>query len=137
MRLQVPLAAMKEFLERTNIGQKREDRFNQTALIPRAFLTQLQVLQHPVLRAKTEIAQGNRLCFVLFDQRQKDIVTGIGRRPLPIHHTPVLIDDPAHFDAHDPAPIALAFLPDLLLRAPFVDRVNQFDAVAVHHRCRS
>jgi hypothetical protein len=46
----------------------------------------------------------------------------------------VLIDDPAHFHAHNPAPIGFAFLANLLRRATFADRVKQFDAVAVHHR---
>ena len=118
MRFQVNFLAMKQLLQGTDFGHKREDRFDHAALTPGPFLAQFHILRHPVLGAKTEITQGNRLCFVLFQQGQKDVVASVGRRPLPIHHTPVLIDDPAHFHPHDPAPIAFAFLPDLFAERP-------------------
>ena len=110
MHFQMPLGAMKQFLERTHVGQKREDRCNQTALIPGALLAQFEVLRHAVFAAKAEVAQRDRLPFVWLDERQKTVIAFVGRRPLPIHDTPVLIDDPAHFDPHDPTPIAFAFL---------------------------
>ncbi len=133
MHFQMPLGAMKQFLERADIGQKREDRFNQAALIPGALLAQFEVLRHAVLAAKVQIAQRDRLPFVGFDEGQKTVVTFVGRRPLPIHDTPVLIDDPAHFDPDDPTPIAFALLPNLLRRTAFTPRMNEFDAVAIGH----
>ena len=131
MHFQMPLAAMKQLLERANIGQKREDRFNDSPFIPGTLLAQFEVVWHAVLTAETEIAQGDRLPFVAFQERQKTVVASIGGRPLPIHDTPVLIDDPTHFHPDDPAPIAFAFPSDLLRRTPFAQRVNQFNAVAV------
>lgn len=131
MGFQMPLTAMKQFLERTDRGQKREDRFNHSALIPAALRTEFEVRGDAIFAAKTEIAQGDGLLLVPCDEGQKTVVTSIGSGPLPIHHTPVLIDDPAHFHAHDPAPITLAFLPDLLRRAAFADRMNEFNAIAV------
>lgn len=122
---------MKQLLERTNISQKREDRFDQSALIPGAFGTELEIIRHALLAAKTEITQGDGLPFVAFDERQKTVVASVGCGPLPIHHTPVLINDPAQLDAHDPTPIAFAFLADLLLGTAFADRVNEFNAVAI------
>lgn len=127
----MPFAAMKELLERANVGQKREDGFNDAALIPGAFHAQFEIVRHAVFAAKTEITERDRLAFVTFNERQKTVVAFVGRRPLPIDDTPVLIDDPAHFDADDPAPIALALLADLLRGAAFAHGVNQFDAVTV------
>ncbi len=131
MHFQMPLGAMKQFLERTNVRQKREDRFNDPALIPSALLAQFEVLRHAVLAAKAEVTQRDRLPFVAFDERQKTVIAFVGRRPLPIHDTPVLIDDPAHFDAHDPTPIAFALLANLLRRTTFAHRMNQLNAVAI------
>jgi hypothetical protein len=134
MHFQMPLAAMKQLLERADIGQKREDRFNDTTFIPGAFFTVLEVARDAVFATETEVAQGDRASFVLLDQWQKTVVTFVSGRPLPIHDTPVLIDDPTHFDADDPAPIAFTFLADLLFRTAFAHRVNEFNPVAVGHR---
>lgn len=133
MRFQVPLGAVKQFLERADVGQKGEDRFNQAALIPGALRAQFEVLRHTVFAAKAEVTQRDGLPFVLLDQGKKTVVAFVGRRPLPIHHTPVLIDDPAHFHADNPAPIAFAFLANLLRRTTFTHRVNEFNAVAIGH----
>lgn len=131
MRFQMSFAAMKKLLERADVGQKREDRFDDAALIPGALHAQLEIVRHAVLAAKAEATERDRLAYVTFNERQKTVVAFVGRRPLPIDDAPVLIDDPAHFDADDPAPIALAFLADLLRGAAFAHGVNQFDAVTV------
>ena len=110
MHFQMPLGAMKQFLERTDVGQKREDRCNDPAFIPGALLAQFEIFGDAVLAAKAQVTQRDGWPFVLLDEGQKTVIAFIGRRPLPIHDTPVLIDDPAHFDPHDPTPIAFAFL---------------------------
>lgn len=38
---------------------------------------------------------------------------------------------PFGFPAHNPTPIRKAFLSDSLLRAPFTNRMDQFDAVTI------
>ena len=83
----MPLAAMKQLLERTHIGQKREDRFNDATLIPSAFFTQFEVVWHAVFATKPEVTQGNRLPSVTFKQRQKTVVAFVRGGPLPIDDT--------------------------------------------------
>ncbi len=131
MHFQMPLAAMKQFLERTNVGQKREDRFNQSTLIPGALLAQFEVFGHAILATKAQVTQRDRLPFVLLDEWQKTVIAFVGCSLLPIHYTPVLIDDPAQFDPYDPAPIAFALATDLLRRTAFAHRMKQFNAIAI------
>ena len=134
MGFKMPLTDVKQFLEQANVGQKRKDCFNHPALIPGPYLAELEIFRDAVFGAESEITQGDRLSFVMLDERKKTIVAFVGCRSLPIHNAPVLIDDPAHFDADDPTPIAFAFAPDLFFRTPFAHRMNEFNPVTVGDR---
>lgn len=68
MGFQMPLTAMKQFLEQADVGQKGKDRLNHYALIPCAFLTEFEILWDPVLAAESKVAQCDGSSFVLLNE---------------------------------------------------------------------
>ncbi len=61
------------------------------------------------------------------------LVMRVGRGPLPVNHLPLRGNQPAEFDPDNPAVVTLAFLAHLCGTAPFPNRVDQFNAVAIDH----
>ena len=63
----------------------------------------------------------------------KSLVMGAKRGPVPVYDLPLIIEQPAEFDAHRPAPFIFAFLADLLRTASLTDRKEPFDRITVDH----
>src|SRR5689334_2815872 len=113
------LDAMIQLFGMKQLGHPTQVRFDGEALIPRAALTQFDVVRRSVLFPQAQVSQSNRLALVGCGQGSKDVVRLIGRIPGPVDHLTRVVDQPGQLDANDPASVRFAFLPNLLLAAAF------------------
>ena len=130
---QILSGAMEQVLQVADQGEHREDRLNQSPLIPFPLGAELKILWNSRSRGEAPICQGDRLPFKRSDHGQEDLIVDVGRVPVPSDHFPSAVDEPAEFDPHDPAVVGLPLLAELLGAAPFTPGMDQFDAVGVDH----
>jgi hypothetical protein len=113
---------------------KGQNSLDDHTLVPGSAWTELEVIGNTVLVLETDIGQDNRVSLQRFHQRQEGFVRDIGRVPISTHHLPVVVDQPTQLHSDHPAPVALAFLADLLGAATFSDGMDQLNPVAVDDR---
>src|SRR5689334_13885445 len=125
--------SMMEVFEIADDGHQRQGGFHKHTLIPGTFGTELAVLWNPMHTAKAPICQHNGATDEALDEGMKVLIVNVHRRPVPVHHLPLIIEYPAELDAHTPAPFVFPFFADLLMTAPSADGKEEFDRVAINH----
>lgn len=131
--LDVGPQAVSHVLEITDDGHHRQGGLHLHAVIPGAFLAQLEVGWNALLAAKAEVREHNGLAFIALDERMESLIMRVEGVPVPVHHLALIVEQPTQFDADGPASFILAFLADLLPTAALTDRKEQFDGIAVNH----
>jgi len=131
---QVTFNAMKDVFEMTYACQRREQDFNQHPFTPGLMRTQQEIAIGIACFGKAQVAQGHGQSVKLLCQGAKVLVVNVGGVPVPSHHLPLSIDQPAQLDPNYPASIGLAFLAQRLRVAAFAHGMTQLYSVAVHDR---
>lgn len=132
MRPHILPHAMEQVLEMAHIGQHRQDRLQQHALVPGPPGTELEVLWNPLGTGEAGVGQGDRLALEGLNHRQELLIMDVGRVPIPGDYFAPTVDQPTELDPHDPAIVGFALLPQLLRAAALAPGMDQFDAVAVN-----
>jgi RHS repeat-associated protein len=130
---QVLLHAMKDFFEMIDNRNHTEHPLDNHTFIALSMLTKLPIDRLCSALAKTQVAENFGLLRPGGSNLLEVLVMGVGRCPLPVNDLPLRGNQPAQFDAHNPAMIAQAFLALLSGTAPLPNRVQQFHAVAIDH----
>src|SRR5574341_452251 len=124
---------MDDFLEMADCSKHRQDRFDQHPGVPLTAFAQFEVSGIPILLSETFIAQYHHPVGNAINQFLKGgAIIDISRVASPLDDQTEMVDQQAQFSAHNPTPVRLAFLANLLLAAAFTSRVDQFDAIAVN-----
>jgi len=79
------------------------------------------------------VPQDNHVVLKGFTQGVEGGVWGIGTRAVPGHDQAQVMEQQTELAPNNPAMVGFAFAPDLLGTAPFAQRMEQFDPVAIHH----
>src|SRR5947207_2100596 len=130
---QVLLHAMKDFFEMIDDGNHTEDALNHHAIIAFAALTKLPVDRVFSALAEAQVTEHLSLLGPSCSDLLEVLVMGVSCGPFPVDDLPLRSNQPAQLHPNNPAMITEAFLPNLSRTAPFPDRVNQFQAVAIDH----
>lgn len=125
--------AMRHALEATNDREQGKRGLHGHAIIPGAFGTQLAVLWHAILAAKTVIGQDHAASAKLLDQRMKFVVGNIHGVPIPIDHLAEAVKNPAQLDPDAPAPFIFGLFAELLGTTPLANGKQQFNRETVDH----
>ncbi len=124
---------MHHFFGMADQGEHGIDRFDQHPVVPGPARTHLEVGRIALSGMKPGIAQDHHPVLEHFDQGLEQGIVDLGRRPQPADDAAPLVDQQTEFVAHDPAVVGDPFTTDLPGTAPFPNRMDQFDAVAVDH----
>jgi hypothetical protein len=87
----------------------------------------------PHAHCETPICQHNGATGEALDEGMEVLIVNVHRRPVPVHHLPLIVEDPAEFDAHAPAPFVFPFFANLLVTAPSANGKEEFDGVTINH----
>ena len=131
--LDIRRQAMMDALEIANDVHHRQSRFDTHTFIPGPFGAQLAVGRNPLHTAKAIISQHNATSVGLFDRGMEVLIMGIHRGPIPVHHLPRIIEQPAQFDADTPASFIFAFLAHLLRTTTLSDGKEQLNRITIDH----
>src|SRR6266705_4657671 len=106
--LDVSRQAMMDFLGFADDGNHRKRCFDDHAVIPGAFLAQLDVARQAVGTAKAPICQQNGFAVVVFKEVQKIVVWAVHGIPNPTADLSKSVEYPAQLHAHAPPTFILA-----------------------------
>src|SRR5437764_951690 len=130
---QILFDPMKDLLEMIDDGDDAEHTLDDHALIALAMLAKAPVDRLVPAFAEAQVAEHFGLLGPSFANLLEVLVVRVSSSPSPVNNLPLGRNQPAEFDADNPAMIADAFLANLCGTAPFPDGVNQFNAVAINH----
>src|SRR6476646_7036392 len=111
---------MGHLFEVTDIGEHREDGFDDHADIPLAALTDTQILWVPINLFKAGIREEHHVMPEFIDEMLKSgTIVDIGGVTLPINDASEVIKDKTELTTHNPALIGNPFFADLRCAAAF------------------
>src|SRR5437588_8850732 len=122
---------MMHVLEATDNGNHRQSGFHTHAFIPGAFLTPFEMVGNAGGTAKAQIGQHDALVMQAFNQRMKVLIMSVHGGPIPVDDLSLLIEQPAQFDTHAPAPFVFALLAHLSGTAALTDRKEPFNRITL------
>jgi len=114
-------------------GQHRQDGLDEHPVVPFATAADLQTGWIAMDRVKTRSREQYGVIVEPVKQRAKSGVVSVGGRPDPAHDFAEMIDHDTPLRADDPAMVGNSGLAELLGAAAPADRMDQFDAIAVHN----
>jgi hypothetical protein len=117
-RLQMTLDTMIQLFGMKQLSHPTQIGFDGEALIPRVAFAAVDVGWRRIFRAQAQVSQRYRFTVVGCRQGAKDVIRLVGSIPRPVDHLTRIVDQPGQFDADDPAPVRLAFLPIWRLLRP-------------------
>ena len=119
---------MHHFLEMTDQGQHRQDRFDNHPVIPLTAPAEFEIGRLPIGLHEAIIRQDDHELGLPLNQVLKTApVVHIGCITRPIDNQAEMVQDKTQFAADNPAPVRHPFASDLLRTAPLAARMNQFD----------
>src|SRR5437868_4288648 len=124
---------MKDFFEMIDDRHHAEDALNHHAIIALTMLAKPPVERLVPAFAEAQITEDFRLRAPGLSDLTQVLVVSVSGSPAPVNDLPVWGNQPAEFDSHNPAMVTFAFLADLGGTAPFPNRVDQLDAIAINH----
>jgi hypothetical protein len=128
---EVEVGAVMKVFQITDDREHRQGGFDQHALIPSAFGTQLEIGRQALSRAKAQVRQDDRAAFEWGDHRMKVLVGSVERCRRPIDHLPPVVEDPAQAHTNRPTAFVFRLAADLRFTATLTNRENQFNGLAV------
>lgn len=131
--LQIVDHPMHHFLGMADQRQHGEHGLDQHSVVPGSARAELEVGWITVGGMKPGVGQDQHAILEHLNQRMKQCIVDVGRRPQPTDNAPHVIDQQAEFLTHDPAMVGDPFTTDLPGTEPFPNRMDQFDAVTVDH----
>lgn len=132
-RLKIVGEAMPHVLGMADHGQHRQDGLDEHPVVPFATAADLQTGWIAMDRVKTRSREQYGVIVEPVKQRAKSGVVSVGGRPDPAHDFAEMIDHDTPLRADDPAMVGNSGLAELLGAAAPADRMDQFDAIAVHN----
>ena len=125
--------AMTDLLEMTDQGQHRKHGLDQHAVVPGPARAEFEVGRIALGSVEAGIGQDDHAVLEPLNQGMKPGIVGVGRRAEPTDDFTPLIDQQTQLTADDPPMIGESLTTDLGRAAPFANRMDQFDAIAVDH----
>src|SRR5215813_11791108 len=125
---------MKDFLELTHNSQHGKGSFNDHALVPRSFLTELEMVRCAVGITEAQIGQDNGLTSEVSGKTVKVFVRMVKGEEIPVNEASVGIQHHPEASTNHPATFVAAFLADLTLAASLPDGKQHLNWIAVHDR---
>src|SRR5712692_821573 len=132
-RRQILVNPMKDLLEMIDHRDDAENPLDHHAIIALAMLAKAPVDRFVPAFAEAQVTEDFGLLGPSLSNLTQVLVVGVGGSPSPVNDLPLRGNQPAEFDSHNPAMIALAFLANLCRTASLTDGVDQLNAVAINH----
>ena len=124
---------MHHFFGVADQGEHGIDRFDQHPVVPGPARTDLEVGRVALAGVEARVTQDQHPVLEDLDQRVKQGIVNVGRRPQPADDAAPLVDQQTQFVADDPPVVGDSLPADWSGTASFPNRMDQFDAVTVDH----